>query len=96
MLTSFKINEASALSNQIEPSHLETINWICEWQESPRPVKTVNYLTHSVPYDDIDVGAERTINVLRSVDINEVTKMMVHIDTCNNKKYWNAQCPIRY
>jgi len=36
--------------------------------------------TYSVPHDNIDVGNERAIDVLRHVDVDEVTEMMIHVD----------------
>jgi len=36
--------------------------------------------THSVPHDNVDVGEKRAVDVLRRIDVDEVTEMMVHVD----------------
>ena len=37
--------------------------------------------THRVPHDDADVSAEGVVDVLRDVQVDKVTKVMVHVHT---------------
>ena len=41
------------------------------------PVSTT---THSVPYDYLYVVTERAVDVLRGVEIEKITEMVVHVD----------------
>ena len=39
-------------------------------------------VTHRVPHDYVDVVIKRSIDVLRGVEVEEVTEMMVEIHSC--------------
>ena len=36
--------------------------------------------SYSIPHDDVNIPGEASIHMLRCVEVNEVTKMVVHID----------------
>lgn len=39
-------------------------------------------VTHRVPHDYVDVVIKRAVDVLRGVEVEEVTEMMVEIHSC--------------
>lgn len=41
--------------------------------------------TYSVPHDNVDIHAEGVDNMLGDVKIYKITKMVVHINTCEKK-----------
>ncbi len=45
-------------------------------------IRIVFLWTYCVPHDDKDVIREGTIDVLRGVQVEEVTVMVVQVDTC--------------
>lgn len=47
--------------------------------------------THRVPHDDEDVRAEGIVNVLRDIQVDKVTKMMVHVHPYQKNRQKQAQ-----
>lgn len=41
--------------------------------------------TYCVPHDDVYVTAEGIVEVLRDVEVNKVTEMMVHVHSCKRQ-----------
>lgn len=41
--------------------------------------------TYSIPHDYVDISAEGIINMLRNIKIDEITEVMVHINTWERK-----------
>lgn len=52
--------------------------------------------THRIPHDDVDVCAEGVVDVLRYVEIDKVTEVVVHVHTYLEKtktiSYWRSEC----
>lgn len=51
--------------------------------------------TYRVPHHNVNIGGERIVEVIGGVQVDEVTKMVVHINSCKNKdqsilKYRNS------
>lgn len=52
----------------------------CWWANGGTPI--YDSVTHCVPHDNMDVVIKRPVDVLRGVQVEKVTEMMVEIHSC--------------
>lgn len=54
--------------------------------------------TYRIPHDNVDVCAEGVVDVLRYVEIDKVTEVVVHVHTCSERtktvSYRGSECTL--
>ena len=54
----------------------------CWWANGGTLLLTGDRVTHCVPHDNVDVVIKRSVDVLRGVEVEKVTEMVVEIHSC--------------